>query len=469
MKPNEFTIESAIKSLKDKRVSSKEIALACLERIRSVDTKLRAFITVDEEKVIYDAAAKDKEIEKGGNIFEDKPLLGIPISIKDNFLTLNLRTTAASKVLEDFMPPYEATVVRKLKDAGAIILGKTNMDAWAHGSSTETSDFFTTRNPWDLSKLPGGSSGGSAAAVAADETIAAIGSETAGSIRQPSSWCGVVGLKPTYGRASRYGLIAMASSLDCPGPITKTVYDSALILSVISGKDHLDATTLLEKSYTFRKTKVSGMKIGIAKSYFDSSASPVARKVLAAVKILEKFGIKLKVIDLLDPKYSVAVYTIIQRSEVSSNLARYDGIRYGKGREFFADEAKRRIMLGTYTLSEGYWEKYYKKAQQVRSLIIQDFSKAFANVDAIVGPTTPSTALPVGATAESFMFGEIQDRLAEPSSLAGLPAINVPCGFYDKLPVGLQIIAPQKGENVLINIALLLEKELDINKFKPIL
>ncbi len=466
MKLNELSITEAIRGLKEKKFSSKELVLACLQRIKEVEPKIHAFVTVREKEALREAEKID--IKK---TFEEYPLLGIPIAVKDNFCTKGIRTTASTFVLENYTPPYDATVVEKLKNAGAIILGKTNMDAWAHGSSTETSDFGPTFNPWDTSKLPGGSSGGSAAAIAADETIASIGSETAGSIRQPASWCGVVGFKPTYGRVSRYGLIAMASSLDCPGPMTKTVEDAALILQVLSGKDFKDATTSSEKVPDYLKDLKKGVKelsIGIPEDYFSVCEPEVREKVSEAVKVFEKLGAKVKKINLFDPKFAISAYTILQRSEVSSNMARYDGIRYGEGREKLGEEAKRRIMLGTYCLSSGYYDAYYLKAQKVRTLICRDFEKAFEGVDLIVGPTAPSTALPVGSSKNHPMFGEVADMLVEPSTIAGLPGVNMPCGFTNVgLPVGMQIIGPQFNEELLFKVGYAYEQETDWHKRKP--
>jgi len=398
-------------------------------------------------------------------------ILGIPVSIKDNFCTIGIQTTASSKVLEGFIPPYDATVVSRLKNAGVVIVGKTNLDAWAHGSSTETSDFGTTKNPWNIEHLPGGSSGGSAAATAADESLAAIGSETAGSIRQPADWCGVVGLKPTYGRVSRYGVVAMASSLDSPGPITKSVEDAALILQILAGKDQFDATTLpdVTENYSANLTKkISGLKIGVSDEYFEGVNAQVKQKVLEALNVLEKMGAKLVEIKLFEPKYAIAVYTILQRAEVSSNLARYDGIRFGQDRSFFGEEAKRRIMLGTYALSAGYYDQYYNKARKVRTVIVEDFKRAFKEVDVIIAPTNPTTALPIGASKDNPMFGEKADMLVEPSSIAGLPGINVPCGFSKEgLPIGMQIIGPQLSESLILNVAYQYEQATKWHEEKP--
>ena len=367
---NKLTLVEAVKGIKEKKFSSTEIVQDCLNRIEKLEPTINAFVTINKEKVL----------EKSKKIDFDKPLAGIPIAIKDNFCIKDIQVTASSNLLKDYTAQYTATVVQKLEDAGAIIIGKTNMDAWAHGSSTETSDFGATKNPWNPKNLPGGSSGGSAAAVASDEVITSIGSETAGSIRQPSAWCGTVGLKPTYGRVSRYGVIAMASSMDCPGPITKTVDDSALLLSIISGHDPKDATSIPQKPWEIptELRDLKGLKIGLPKAYFppDTKLS-VKNSVLNAVEIFKKLGAQIIELDVLDPKFAIAVYTVLQRSEVSSNLARYTGIRYGKPRSTFGDEAVRRIMLGTYTLSSGYYDDYYLQAQKVRTLIIQDFDKQF--------------------------------------------------------------------------------------------
>ena len=457
---NKLTLIEAIKGIKDKKFSSTEIVQDCLNRIEKLEPILNSFVTINKDEVL----AKSKKVDF------DKPLVGIPIAIKDNYCIKGMKTTASANVLRDYTAQYTATVVAKLEDAGAIIIGKTNMDAWAHGSSTETSDFGPTKNPWNPKHLPGGSSGGSAAAVASDEVITSIGSETAGSIRQPSAWCGTVGLKPTYGRVSRYGVIAMASSMDCPGPITKTVDDAALLLSIISGHDSKDATSIPEGSWKIPTSlkDLKGLKIGLPKAYFpDNIKSEVKTAVLNAVETLKKLGAEIIELDVLDPKYAIAVYTVLQRSEVSSNLARFTGIRYGNKRSVFGDEAIRRIMLGTYTLSSGYYDAYYLKAQQVRTLIINDFEQQFKKVDAIIGPTSPTTALPLGASQGQSMFGELEDMLVEPSTLAGLPGISVPCGFGNGLPVGLQIITPQLHEDLAVQIARLFESSTDYHLQKP--
>ncbi len=461
---NKLNLKQAREGLKNKDFSSVEITKACLDRIKATDDKLNVFVTLTENEALKSAGEADKLLASQGDALQDYPLLGIPIAVKDNFSTLGIKTTASAKVLESYIPPFDSTVVKKLKEAGMIMLGKTNMDAWAHGSSTETSDYGSTKNPWNIEHLPGGSSGGSAASVAADQCIVSIGSETAGSIRQPASWCGVVGLKPTYGRVSRYGVAAMGSSLDSPGPISKTVEDSALILEILAGQDKMDATTSPKNVPEYTKNLESSFKdlvIGVSDEYFIEGLDPeVEKAVKEAISKLEKMGAKIEKIKLFDPKYAIDVYTIIQRSEVSSNLARYDGIRYGNDRSAFGEEAKRRIMFGTHALSSGYYDQYYNKASKVRRVIVNDFKKAFEKVQVIIAPTSPSLALPVGASKNAAMFGELADVLVEPSSIAGLSGINIPVGFSSSnLPIGMQIIGPQWGEEKVIQTAYKYEQE----------
>lgn len=442
------SLTQLLELLKQKKISGKEVYDYFLTRSKKYNPLLNSYVTF---------SPKSWESTRGN-------LLSIPIAFKDNFCTKDLKTTASSKVLENFIPPYDATVVKKIKLSGGLILGKTNMDAWAHGSSTETSDFGPTKNPWDVSRVPGGSSGGSTAAVAAYLTPVAIGSETAGSIRQPAAWSGVVGVKPTYGRVSRYGVIAMGSSLDCPGPITSSVQDSALLLQVIAGKDKYDATTAPNEVPDYLKSlkKRKKLTIGVSNSYFEGVENEVKLRVWEAIKILEKMGHMVKKIELMSPKYAISVYTIIQRAEVSSNLARYDGIRYGNERSHFGEEAKRRIMLGTYTLSHGYYDAFYKKAQKVRTLVIEDYKQAFKEVDVIVSPTTPTTALKIGEFEKYPFFGEIMDMLNEPAAIAGIPAINIPVGLdKKKLPVGMQIMGNYFQEEEILNLAHYFELETD--------
>lgn len=429
-----------LKLLVDKhQISTEEIWKFFYQRIEKYNSQLNVYLTINKNRK-----------------------KGLPIAIKDNFCTQGLRTTAASKILENFIPPYESTVTQRLLNAGFFPIGKTNMDAWAHGSSTETSDFGPTKNPWDLSRSPGGSSGGSAAAVASYLAPAAIGSETAGSIRQPAAWTGVIGLKPTYGRVSRYGLIAMGSSLDCPGPLTLTVADAAFLLQVIAGKDEFDATTAevkVDDYLSFLKVNKKYV-IGIADEYFEDVDDQVKIQGQRMINQIKKLGHQIKKVKLISPKYAISVYTIIQRAEVSSNLSRYDGIRYGNPRDFFGEEAKRRIMLGTFALSYGYYDAYYKKAVKVRQLIREDFQKVFKDVDFIFAPTTPITALKLGEFEKYPFFGEMMDVLNEPAAVAGLPAINIPAGLDDQnLPIGMQIIGQYFDEKSILNFAYQLEKE----------
>ena len=462
MKLNQLSISEAKIGLKNKQFSSQELVEACFQQINRYNPKFNVFLKINDQAL--------KEAEKSDI---SRPFGGIPIAVKDNFLTLGLATTASADLLSGYQPQYESTVTARLKSAGAIIIGKTNMDAWAHGSSTETSDFGPTLNPWDATRLPGGSSGGSAAAVAADMCLGAIGSETAGSIRQPASWCSVTGFKPTYGRTSRYGVIAMASSTDSPGPMTKTAVDSALMLSVIAGTDPYDATSSPEPVLDYVKSMKTQanrkFKIGFPKEYFEVLESETKPLITSAIAKLEALGHSVKETSLIHPKYSVGVYTILQRSEVSSNLARFDGIRFGKDRTAFGQEAKRRIMLGTYTLSVGLYDQYYRKAQQVRTLIINDFNRAFSQFDLIINPPTPGPALKIGATRNQPMFGELQDILAEPSSIAGLPGISLPCGFVNGLPVGFGLIAPQFHEPDILAVSHAFQQTTDYHLQKPIL
>jgi aspartyl-tRNA(Asn)/glutamyl-tRNA(Gln) amidotransferase subunit A len=460
-----LTIKEAKEKLSNRKISAVELTQAFLERIDQVDSMLNAFMTITREYALAQAKQADSLIARG----EDKALLGIPLSIKDNFCTQGIRTTASSKVLDGFVPPYDATVISHLAEAGAVTLGKTNMDAWAHGSSTATSDYGPSRNPWNIEHYPGGSSGGAAVSVASSESLAAMGTETAGSVRGPACWTGLVGLKPTYGRVSRYGVIAMASSTDSPGPLTKTVEDAARILEVIAGVDEHDATSSMLPVEMYSQTMKAGKKmtIGISDDYFEGVSEAVAVRVHEALRLLESKGHTLKKINLFDPSYAIDVYTILMRSEVSSNLARYDGIRYGNNRSYFGEEAKRRIMLGTYALSSGYYDAYYKKAQQVRTLIVQDFARAFTEVDVIIGPTLPTTAPRIGEASDP-MFGEKADILTEPSAIAGLCGINMPVGFSpDGLPVGMQIIGPQFGESIILDLAYQYECETQFWRQKP--
>lgn len=469
MKLNELTIVSCREGLKHGDFTSVGVVNACYDHIEKYDKKfLNAFVTVlDREKVLKIAKEADKQIANDSNIFIKKPLLGIPFAAKDNYSTKGIKTTASSNMLSNYVPPYNATVIDRLEFAGAILIGKTNMDAFAHGSSNETSDFYPTKNPWDITRVPGGSSGGSAAAVAANMCIFAIGSETAGSIRGPASWCGVTGLKPSYGRVSRYGVVAMASSTDSPGPLTKNIEDASILLGVIAGKDQNDATTSPSSIVDYTQTvDLKGKKIGLPKSYFNIELqSGIKDIVMDAVKKLEELGMEVVEMDLLDPKYSIAVYTVLQRSEVSSNLARLDGIRFGNDRTHFGFEAKKRIMLGAYTLSSGYYDAYYSKAQKVRTLLIDDLNNAFQKVDYIISPTMPCVAMKLGEAEKSPMFGELMDVLAEQSSVAGICGLSVNCGFLDELPVGVQIMGKMFDEAGILNVGRQFQQNTDYIKF----
>lgn len=473
------TITETIKLLADKKISSTELVQESFKTIKSKNAEINAFLSTFEDKSLEEAQSSD---ERRSNEKLKSLIDGIPTSIKDNYNLVDTVTSASSKILENYISPYTATVPQRLIDAGSIVVGKTNMDAFAHGSSTETSDFGVTKNPHDLTKVAGGSSGGAGAAVAAEMSIFAIGSETAGSVRGPAAWCGTVGFTPTYGRFSRYGVVAMGSSLDRPGILANSVEDCALISDLISGQDPKDATSIPENKTNYLenlKNDYTNLKIGLPKQYFDNRIQEEVKvEVMKQVKLLEAKGAKLVEIDLLDPKYSIAVYTIVCRSEVSSNLARIDGIRYGfisdevaesildyisnnRGAGF-GNEAKQRSMTGAYVLSAGYYDAYYKKAQQVRTLIINDFKKAFESVDLIIAPTMPSTAPEIGVTKDNPLFGELADVLTEPSALAGLPCISIPAGLDNsKMPIGLQIIGPQMKEQEVLNLGATL---FDLNK-----
>lgn len=455
---HELNIREVHQGYKNGDFTCVELVKHFLSRIEKLNPKLNIYLALNEN-IIDQAKLIDKEIKTNGIT---KTLQGIPLAIKDNFLTVGLATTASSHILDKYQPQYESTVTQKLLDAGAIFLGKTNMDAFAHGSSTETSDYGPTLNPIDSSKLPGGSSGGSAAAIAAGLTTAAIGSETAGSIRQPAAWCGVTGFKPSYGRVSRYGVISMASSTDSPGPIARNVEDCAKILEVIAGKDEKDATTTPNEVFPYssllNQKDLKGVRVGLIKEYLlPGMSTDVKNLIWQAANRFKDLGATVEDVSLMDPKYAIGVYTVLQRSEVSSNLARFDGIRFGHDRGVFNAENKRRIMLGTYTLSSGYYDAYYKKAQAVRTKIIEDFQKAFKDFDCLIGAVSPGPAQSVGATKDQPMFGEMEDVLVEASSIAGLSGISIPCGTVGGLPIGLQITCDQGQELKALQIAKVFE------------
>lgn len=441
-----LTLTSAIEKLRSKEISLNEL-------YSDVDAAAQA--AKNSGLNIY-LTNNTSALDDAQKIDASSVLAGVPVAVKDNILTKDLRTTASSTVLDTFTPQFNATIMSKFHEAGGVVYGKTNLDAWAHGSSTETSQFGATKNPRNPEHLPGGSSGGSAAAVAADVCIAAIGTETAGSIRQPSAWCGTVGLKPTYGRVSRAGIVSMASSTDSPGPMTKTVEDAALLLNVLAGHDPYDATSSSLAVPDFTKSLTvspKGLKVGVV--YADVLPSESRAHLDVAIKELERLGMQVELVNALDPKLAISVYTVVQRGEVSSNLARYDGIRYGTDRSHFGDEAKRRIMLGTYTLSKGYADQYYTLAQKVRTLFAQDYAKLFETYDVLVSLSSPGFAKKAGATEGEFMFGELEDMLLEPSSITGLPGISVPCYRDPKtnLFLGLNIMAPMFKEETLISVA----------------
>ena len=483
MNPAVLTLHDAGEKLRKHDLSSQELTLAAFQRISETDDKVHAYITLCRDAALAQAREADERLKQDGNA---QPLLGIPIAVKDNFLTRGLRTTCASKILGDFMPPYDATVIKHIRDAGAVITGKTNLDEFAMGSSAENSAFFPTRNPWNMERVPGGSSGGSAAAVAADQCVAALGTDTGGSIRQPAAFCGVVGLKPTYGRVSRYGIIAFASSMDQVGPITKDVRDCALMLEAIAGHDPADSTST-DRSvprYSDALTgDVKGLRLGVPKEYFISGIAPeVEHAVRDAIRLLETNGAVVEEISLPHTEYAVAVYYIVATAEASSNLARYDGMRFGhragakdlletymlSREEGFGPEVKRRIMLGTYALSAGYYDAYYLKAQGVRALIKQNFDAAFQRCDAIITPTAPSTAFKIGEKIEDPLQMYLSDIYTISVNLAGLPALSLPCGFDgDGMPIGLQIIGKHFDEATVLRLAYAYEQATEWHKRKP--
>ncbi|WP_404365034.1 Asp-tRNA(Asn)/Glu-tRNA(Gln) amidotransferase subunit GatA [Corallococcus coralloides] len=464
--------------LASREVSSVEATRASLERIARVDPKVRAFLRVDEAGALKAAEASDARRKAGSPL---SALDGVPVGLKDIFLTQGVETTCASRVLEGFVPPYDATVVRLLKEAGLPLLGKLNMDEFAMGSSNESSAYFPTHNPWDLTRTPGGSSGGSAAAVAAREVFGALGTDTGGSIRQPAALTNTVGLKPTYGRVSRYGVIAFASSLDQPGPMARTVGDTAALLQLIARHDPLDSTSADVETpdcLTGLEDGVRGLKLGVPREYFAEGMDPeVAGTLRASLEELEKLGATLVDVSLPHTKYALATYYLLASSEASSNLARYDGIRYGQRAkdarglkelytrtrgEGFGAEVKRRIMLGTYALSAGYYDAYYLRAQKVRTLIREDFTKAFQQVDAIVSPTSPVPAFKLGAKVDDPLSMYLMDVYTLPCNLAGLPGLSVPCGFTQGgLPIGMQLLGRPFDEARLLRIARAFEREHD--------
>lgn len=483
---NQLAISDLSAKLAKREVSACEVMQACLDQIARVDGKIHAFISCDEKDALAQAKAADKEISNGTTHVQ-KPLLGIPVAIKDVLAVKNQPLNCASKILGNFVSLYNATAIEKLKSAGAIVFGRCNMDEFAMGSSTENSAFGVTKNPWDTSRIPGGSSGGSAAAVAADECIASLGTDTGGSIRQPAALCGVVGLKPTYGRVSRYGLVAFASSLDQIGPFTKNVSDAATLLHVLSGHDLRDSTSVPQPVPNYANAlegNVRGLKLGLPKEYMIGGLdAEVKAAVDAAVKKLESLGAEIVEISLPHTDYAVATYYIIATAEASANLARFDGVRYGlrvDGNDLtelygktrgvgFGAEVKRRIILGTYVLSSGYYDAYYLRAQKVRTLIRNDFLKAFEKVDAIVTPTSPTAAFKIGEKSDDPLQMYLSDIFTISCNLAGICGVSLPCGFTKnpKLPVGLQLLGKPFGEETILKIAHAYEQNTDWHDEKP--
>jgi aspartyl-tRNA(Asn)/glutamyl-tRNA(Gln) amidotransferase subunit A len=483
---NELTISELSTKIARRETSAREAVQACLDRIQKVDGRIHAFLTFDAADALTQADAVDKSVAAGATVAQ-KPLLGVPVGIKDVLAVKNQPLNCASKILGKFVSPYDATVIKKLRAAGAIVFGRLNMDEFAMGSSTENSAFGVTRNPWDTERIPGGSSGGSAAAVAAGECIATLGSDTGGSIRQPAALCGCVGLKPTYGRVSRYGLVAFASSLDQIGPFTRDARDAAIMLEVLSGVDRRDSTSVPQPVPGYAEGlngDLRGLKLGLPKEYMIGGLDPqVNQAVQTAVKELQKLGAEIVEISLPHTDYAVATYYIIATAEASANLARFDGIRYGArvdgddpislyGRTRgagFGPEVKRRIILGTYVLSSGYYDAYYLRAQKVRTLIRRDFLKAFETVDAIVTPTTPTAAFRIGEKSDDPLQMYLSDIFTISCNLAGICGLSLPCGFTNspKLPIGLQLLGKPFGEGTILKIAHAYEQATAWHKEKP--
>lgn len=482
MELHAFGVSELRELLDRKEISAPDILDSVYRRVDMVEDRVKAFVTITREKA-YEMASAAQEMLTNNH---SAPLLGIPMAVKDNMCTKGILTTCSSKILAHFVPPYESSVTSRLIAQGYVLVGKANLDEFAMGSSTENSGFHTTRNPWDIERIPGGSSGGSAAAVAADECIAALGSDTGGSIRQPASLCGVVGLKPTYGRVSRYGLVAFASSLDQIGTLTKKVKDSASLMNVISGRDPCDSTSAPLEVPDFTRalgSEIKGLKVGIPKEYFIEGMDPVVdSSVKNAIRQLESLGAIPVEVSLPHTGYAVATYYLLATSEASSNLARYDGVKYGFREPStdlldmymntraigFGPEVKRRIMLGTYALSSGYYEAYYKKAQQVRTLIRRDFEDAFRTVDLIVTPTSPTAAFRVGEKADDPLKMYLSDIFTISVNLAGVPGISVPCGFTpDNLPIGMQLIGKHFDEATILKVAYAYEQSTEWHKRKP--
>ena len=479
---NSLTALEAHRLLRRGDISSEDITRDCLRRIGEVEPRLKAFVTVTEELALSQA----RQVDRARSFRNGAPLAGIPLQVKDVICTEGVLTTCSSRMLEQFVPPYNATVMQKLYRNDAVLVGKGNMDEFAMGSSTEHSAFYATRNPWDTDRVPGGSSGGSAAAVAAEEVIYALGSDTGGSIRQPAALCGIVALKPTYGLVSRYGLIAFASSLDQIGPMTKDVTDAALVLNAIVGHDAKDSTSINVQVPDYRESltgDVKGLRVGIPREFFGEGTQPGVRKALdTAIGVIEGLGVHVEETSLPSTKYATACYHIIAPSECSANLARYDGVKFGHSnlesdsmweamemtrQEGFGPEVKRRIMLGTYALSSGYYDAYYLKAQKVRTLICQELDAAFARFDALITPTSPTVAFRLGERVENPVEMYQSDICNISANMAGIPAITVPCGFSEGLPVGMQIMGPALSEPNLVRLGYAYEQMGEWHKRRP--
>ena len=477
-----LTAHEARRLLDRREVSSVELTTAHLDRISEVERRLKAFVTVTPETALDQAAKADRQIASG----DARPLTGIPMQIKDNMCTEGIPTTCSSRILDGFVPPYDATVYRRLREQGAVLVGKGNMDEFAMGSSNENSAFFPTRNPWDLDRVPGGSSGGPAAAVAAAECVYALGSDTGGSVRQPAALCGIVGMKPTYGLVSRHGLVAFASSLDQIGPLARSVADCAMVMQAIAGRDPLDSTSLDYQVPDYARSlapDISGLRIGVPEEYFVEGMAPgVEDAVRKAIQTLRQLGAVIEETSLPHTPYSLAVYFIIAPSEASANLARYDGVKYGYSdrgagsmwealeatrQHGFGPEVKRRIMLGTYALSAGYYDAYYLKAQKVRTIIRRELEQAFDNFDALVMPTSPDVAFELGEKMDDPVKMYLNDVLTMSANIAGIPGISVPAGISQGLPVGLQLMARPLGEQTLLRIAYAYEQATEWHKLRP--
>jgi aspartyl-tRNA(Asn)/glutamyl-tRNA(Gln) amidotransferase subunit A len=480
-----LTITQAHELLRQRKISSLELTQAVLERIREVDGQIGAYLTVTEGVALEQARQADERLRRGERV---TPLTGIPFGVKDSIVTEGIRTTCGSRILEHYVPPYQATAVRRLLEAGAVLLGKHNLDEFSMGSSTENSAFFPTRNPWDLKRVPGGSSGGSAAAVAAGECFFALGGDTGGSIRLPAAFCNVVGLKPTYGRVSRYGLIALASSFDTIGPLTRTVEDAALVLQVIAGQDAHDATSLAQPVPDYAaqlQRPVKGLRLGLPREYFvPGMEAGVEAALQEAIRQFERLGMEIREVSLPHTPYALAVYYLILFAEASANLARFDGVRFGsaakqaqtipklyletRGKGFGA-EVKRRIMLGAYTLSAGYYDAYYLKAQRVRTLLRQDFERAFEVCDVLLTPVSPGVAFRLGEKTADPLAMYLSDVYLVATNPAGVPALALPCGFSEGLPVGMQLIARHGEEALLFQVGHAYQQVTEWHKMRPAL